>query len=139
MKPPSVVALTLLTGCALCASGARGTEEATVSGSHLFKRYCVVCHGPGGEGDGTLATSLKYVPSDLTVLARHNRGEFPRDRVRQVIDGRKPVPGHGGPEMPAWSDVLRKSRDGYDDAVVAAQIDALTSYVEELQAREPAN
>jgi mono/diheme cytochrome c family protein len=137
MRPFHATAVVLLAAAALCGGrGARGAEAQKPTGSTLFRQYCTGCHGRHGHGDGALATSLRYAPPDLTLLAHHNKGEFPFDRVRKVIDGRSAVPGHGGPEMPPWGDVLREARDGYDDAVVTAQIDALARHVETLQAKD---
>jgi mono/diheme cytochrome c family protein len=47
-----------------------------VSGAQMFKEYCAVCHGPGGKGDGTVATALKVPPPDLTTLAQASRREL---------------------------------------------------------------
>jgi putative copper resistance protein D len=42
--------------------------QATVvqRGEALFQTHCVVCHGPGGRGDGPAAAGLNPKPADLT-------------------------------------------------------------------------
>jgi len=57
------------------------------TGAEDFATYCAVCHGPGGKGDGALASTLDRRPADLTTLARRNGGEFPATRVMSKIWG----------------------------------------------------
>ncbi len=47
-------------------------------GKEQFKVYCMICHGDGGKGDGTLHTSGKFtaLPTDLT-----------SERVKNFADG----------------------------------------------------
>jgi len=106
-----------------------------VAGSAVYKTYCVVCHGPAGKGDGPLADSLRFRPPDLTLLAKKNGGAFPKGRVLRTVDGRKPVKGHGGPDMPVWGDAFKQSQDGYGEAAVQAKIEAVVAHVETLQER----
>lgn len=35
-------------------------------GSHLYRAYCLVCHGKEGQGDGPLAKKMNVRPADLT-------------------------------------------------------------------------
>ena len=65
-------------------------------GRRTFLTYCAVCHGPAGNGDGTVAGKFGYVPpltQDLTkqrsdgyiyAILRHGRGIMPRygERIR---------------------------------------------------------
>jgi hypothetical protein len=55
--------------------------------------------------------------------------------VTSIIDGRHPVPGHGGPDMPVWGDAFKASQTGGTDAAVKASIDELVLYLETLQAK----
>lgn len=103
-------------------------------GSDLYRTYCAVCHGRAGRGDGPLADQMKTRPPELTRYAQRNGGVFPSALVARIIDGRNPLPGHGGPEMPVWGDVFRTTR-GADDATVKARIDALVTYLESLQVK----
>lgn len=106
-----------------------------VAGASVYKTYCAVCHGPSGQGDGPLADSLRFKPPDLTALARKNAGKFPKDQVLRIVDGRKPVKGHGGPEMPVWGDAFRNAEGGYSEEQVKERIAAVVDHLESLQAR----
>jgi mono/diheme cytochrome c family protein len=109
--------------------------EQQVAGSSIYRTYCEVCHGRGGQGDGPLADSLRVRPPDLTLLAKKNDGKFPRERVQRTVDGRNPVRGHGGPDMPVWGDAFKNVREGYDEASVKAKIKAVVDHLETLQTR----
>src|SRR5579884_194967 len=61
----------------------------SLDGAELFQHHCAACHGARGRGDGPVATTLKHVVPDLTLLAAHNSGIFPDARVRQVILGER--------------------------------------------------
>ena len=78
---------------------------------------------------------MRRRPANLTEIGKRNKGEFPADEVFKTIDGRTPVKGHGGPDMPVWGDVFSKSSDGGDPAIVAARIKALVAYLESIQAK----
>ena len=70
-------------------------------GAHtLFIRYCAGCHGLSGQGDGPSATTLQPPPADLT------RGTLSRRELIQVIDGRRPLNGHGSGSMPSWGPIF---------------------------------
>jgi mono/diheme cytochrome c family protein len=106
-----------------------------VSGSYVFRTYCASCHGAKGAGDGPLAESLRFVPPDLTRIAQRNQGEFPAEEVFRIIDGRKPVPGHGGPDMPVWGDAFKNTESGFDEEHVKAKIQALVDHIKMLQVK----
>jgi mono/diheme cytochrome c family protein len=108
-------------------------SQPTFTGRDVFKDYCAVCHGMSARGDGPLADSMKRRPPDLTVLATQNGGVFPAEQVRKIIDGRDPVPGHGGPDMPVWGRAFKASRLGSSEESVKSVIDALVQHVESLQ------
>ncbi len=78
-------------------------------GRVTYRVYCINCHGAKATGDGTLAEMLTTKPSDLTLLKSENDGSFPADKVRDIIDGRTGVRGHGMKEMPVWGDVFQTS------------------------------
>ncbi len=101
------------------------------SGSEMFGLYCATCHGTSATGDGPLAAMLRKRPANLTLLARGNGGVFSAATVLQIIDGRKPVAGHGGGDMPVWGDAFGRSADGVDAA--AAKLTALVKYLETIQ------
>ena len=126
---------------ALGAAAAWGQEppslptQQSYSGSELFKTYCAACHGTSAHGDGPLAANMKKPPPDLTQFAARNGGVFPAALVAQIIDGRQPVKGHGGPDMPVWGDAFRASRQGSSEESVQARIKALVEYLEHIQER----
>ncbi len=103
------------------------------SGPDVYRTYCASCHGAAARGDGPLATHLRFSPPDLTLLAKKNGGTFDDAEVHRIIDGRKPVKGHGGPDMPVWGDAFRRSGDGYSEEAVKARIDGLVAYLKSLQ------
>lgn len=111
------------------------TPRRTIAGASLFSTYCVVCHGPGARGDGPLASSMTRKPADLTEIARRNGGTYPSELVFRTIDGKRPVRGHGGPDMPVWGDAFARSRDGGSAEQVKQMIQSLVDYLETIQAR----
>ena len=114
---------------------AQGPADADrVSGSYTFRNYCSTCHGPDARGDGPLAGNLRFRPADLTLLAKRNGGEFPADKVQRIVDGRRPLRGHGGPDMPVWGDAFRNAESGYDDATARERIRLVVDYLRSVQA-----
>jgi nucleotide-binding universal stress UspA family protein len=107
----------------------------TIAGGETFRTYCAACHGTSARGDGPLASSMTRKPSDLTEIAKRNGGVFPSELVFRTIDGKNPVRGHGGPDMPVWGDAFARSRDGGDKETVKNIITSLVAYLESIQAR----
>jgi mono/diheme cytochrome c family protein len=105
-------------------------------GAYLFKTYCASCHGTAALGDGPLADSMRRRPSNLTEIAKRNKGAYPRDLVFRIIDGRDPVRGHGGPDMPVWGDAFMRTSDTTTEASVKLRIEALVQFLETVQARD---
>jgi len=88
-------------------SGAQENDGfAVAKGRTTFRTYCASCHGEEADGRGPVAQYLSIVPADLTVIA-DRYGEFPTERVREIIDGRQEVRTHGSREMPIWGDIFR--------------------------------
>jgi mono/diheme cytochrome c family protein len=98
------------------------------AGSGLFSTYCAVCHGADAKGTGPLSETLKRRPADLTQLAKNNKGIYDRDLVRRIVDGRNPVKGHGGGDMPVWGDAFERSADAGPQAV-KDRLEALVDYL----------
>jgi len=73
-------------------------------GKGSYTRYCAVCHGPDGKGDGPFVPMLTKKPGDLTQLAKKNNGTFPALQVANIIDGRQEISAHGTPDMPIWGE-----------------------------------
>jgi mono/diheme cytochrome c family protein len=128
-----VVALALIPAGGVRAFG-QDKPPATISGSATFRSYCAVCHGAGAKGDGPLADGLRVRPPDLTLLAKRSGGAYPDDKVHRIIDGRKPVKGHGGPDMPVWGDAFKSSYEGHSEAKVKEKIAGLVEYLKSIQA-----
>ena len=104
-----------------------------VAGSYTYRTYCATCHGTEGKGDGPLAESLRFRPPDLTQLAKRNKGVFPADKVARIVDGRDPVGGHGGPDMPVWGDVFKNAQAGSDDEQVKQKIQSVVAHLGKIQ------
>lgn len=101
-------------------------------GRSIYDSFCATCHGRTGKGDGPLATALTPPPADLTRIAARNGGVFAPDRVARIIDGRGPMKGHGGSEMPIWGDVFSRSQD---PTPTAERIARVVSYLQSIQAK----
>jgi mono/diheme cytochrome c family protein len=131
----AVVLSVVLAGSAPLASRAADAPdaEAVKAGAVLYKIHCASCHGAEGRGDGKAAVGLEYVPADLTRISLRNKGKFPFDRVVRIVDGRQPMKGHGGTDMPAWGDVLLTKREGYDEDKVKELIRRLVHYLASIQ------
>lgn len=108
-------------------------QGGTANGGDLFRTYCVACHGADAKGTGPLAASLSQRPADLTAIATTNGGEFDAALVARIIDGRNPVKGHGGGDMPAWGQALSRSQSGSTEEAVQERIEALVSYLRGVQ------
>lgn len=122
-------------GLAAFASSASAQESGGYVGSDLYRMYCASCHGGGGKGDGPIASSLRYAPPDLTTFQKRNDGKWDAELMGRIIDGRHPVRGHGGADMPVWGDAFKQSREGYSEEKVKARIEALSGYIQDMQAK----
>jgi mono/diheme cytochrome c family protein len=112
-----------------------GKSTSSTSGEALFKMYCATCHGKGAKGDGPLADSLSFRPPDLTLIAKRQGGKFDGDWVYRIIDGRNPIKGHGGPDMPVWGDAFKNSAEGYSEKAVTTRIQAIVEHLKSLQTK----
>jgi len=140
MRHAVVLSVSLFACSGAVASRAADTfdAEAAKAGAVLFKIHCANCHGASGRGDGKAAPGLEFAPADLTRISERNKGKFPFDRVVQIVDGRKPMKGHGRTDMPVWGDVLLSQREGYDPAKVKEQIRRLVHHLASIQEAPPA-
>lgn len=102
-----------------------------------YINYCASCHGVDGAGNGPVADQLKGAPTDLTVLARNNGGNFPYRKVYKTMDGtwnEGDLRAHGSNEMPVWGDIFRKksgSETSYMDA--KGRMMSIIQYIDALQ------
>lgn len=142
--PRSVPATLALTLAALVAAAlwpsfapAAATEvdpDLAAVGKVTYRIYCANCHGRDARGDGPVAEYLTVEPADLTQIAPTAGGEFPFDEIYGVIDGQKPVPGHGRQEMPVWGEVFQSGgEEGADAEEVRAKITQLVHYLASIQ------
>mgnify|MGYP001814431081 FL=1 len=124
----------VLVGLALGGSAQdRSSPTYGVSGSYTYRTHCASCHGLKGKGDGPLAENLRFFPPDLARLARRNGGKYPAENVARIVDGRNPIDGHGGPDMPVWGDAFKNLETGFDDEKVRLKIQSVVDYLKTLQ------
>lgn len=135
LRLPMWVILTGVLATGATTAGPAAAQTAAMTGDYLFRTYCAACHGVSAKGDGPLADSMRRRPSDLTEIAKRNKGVFPADEVFRIIDGRQPVRGHGGPDMPVWGDTFARAEGGSVPGVVEARIKALVAYLQGIQTK----
>jgi mono/diheme cytochrome c family protein len=131
---PSVAAaiVAILIGSAAASGQTTASQgEVRFSGRTLFENYCATCHGATAVGNGPLSALLRKPPANLTLLAEKNGGSFSPEMVTRIIDGRKPLTGHGGGDMPVWGDAFDRSADGA--STTQGKIAALTAFLESIQ------
>ena len=79
-------------------------------GLQLYQKYCYVCHGVDGDGDGIMTNLIGIMPMDHT-----NPNEIGRidniQLIKSILDGK-------GRFMPAWRGILSQS-----------DVEALVSYI----------
>ena len=115
-------------------------EQVVTAGQEDFQTYCAACHGMDGKGTGPMAEQLKVPPSDLSMIAKVNDGQFPVWRVYRVIEGTEPMAraAHGMDEMPLWGQVF-KAEEGSavakGEAAVRGRIFQLIYYIQSIQAK----
>jgi universal stress protein A len=131
----SVLAASVMLAPGLVTAAAAQDYRQAATGGEVFRTYCASCHGTAARGDGPLASSMNRKPSNLTEIAKRNGGEYPSELVFKVIDGRQQVRGHGGPDMPVWGDVFKRSREAGDAERVKAVIESLVDYLGSIQLR----
>ncbi len=140
-----LLALLLLVPAALSVAAAEeekvSEEVQAARGKVTFRVYCSNCHGADAKGEGKIAPLLSVRPTDLTRLIREeDEGEFPAERVRAAIDGRKEVRGHGYREMPVWGDAFQPTEgdplDPKKTETAEKKIGELVAYLRTLQATD---
>jgi mono/diheme cytochrome c family protein len=118
---------------------AQAADYVAMSGKELYGRFCASCHGPEGRGNGPVASSFKVEVPDLTLIARRAHGEYPRDRIARIIDGRFIVGAHGTRTMPVWGEDFSHLEIGNPEAERSTSviIGRLADYVWLLQRAQP--
>ena len=80
------------------------------AGMVLYQKYCQVCHGETGDGDGIMTQLMGIMPMDHTNPNETNSLDN-QEIVDSILDGK-------GRYMPAWRGVLTQ-----------ADVEALVSYI----------
>ena len=131
-KPgPALLALLIAASSAVKAD----TDTEPVDGGMLYTTHCANCHGMFGEGDGVITPSLAVVLQDLRYLSARNNGEFPREFIIDIVDGRAVRAAHGPEGMPVWGAELAREEpfSAATEGRVIEKIDALTDFLEAIQ------
>ena len=108
---PYLLSLTVLTVCPVAWNAPANARDPcghafTITGTELYKEHCASCHGLTGKGDEAAANRHKP-PTDLTTIKKRNNGQFPAERVSEIIRYGGGIPSHGeGAEMPIWGKVF---------------------------------
>lgn len=79
-------------------------------GMRLYQKYCQVCHGEEGDGNGIMTNLIGITPMDHTNPNETNRLDN-NALVKSILDGK-------GRFMPAWRGILSRS-----------DVEALVSYI----------
>lgn len=79
-------------------------------GMQLYQKYCQVCHGVEGDGDGIMTSLMGIMPMDHTNPNETNSLDN-QELVDSILDGK-------GRYMPAWRGILSQS-----------DVEALVSYI----------
>jgi cbb3-type cytochrome c oxidase subunit III len=79
-------------------------------GLQLYQKYCQVCHGVEGDGDGIMTNLMGIMPMDHTNPNETNSLDN-EELVESILDGK-------GRYMPAWRGILSQS-----------DVEALVSYI----------
>ena len=80
------------------------------AGMHLYQKYCHVCHGVDGDGDGIMTGLIGVMPMDHTNPNETNSLNN-EEIVKSILDGK-------GRFMPAWRGILNQN-----------DVEALVSYI----------
>lgn len=107
----------------------------SASGVALFRINCAGCHGTNARGNGPIAEYINAPVPDLTRISARNGGEFPAERVFQVIDGQSSSSVHGARHMPVWGyEFFGAEADdaaAHRDAI--GKVDRLVKYLRTIQ------
>jgi mono/diheme cytochrome c family protein len=117
---------------------AAAAAETPMPGKQLYVAYCASCHGADGKGSGPAASALRTPPTDLTLLAAGNHGEFPEGRVYRTAKGEGGTSAHGSRDMPVWGPAFL-AQESPNDAALERRVHALVAYIKSLQIAVRAN
>ena len=101
-----------------------------------YMHDCAQCHSADGKGVQAEKRAVPgYVSIDLTQVSKRNAGEFPRQKIYDMIDGRNRIRAHFQGDMPRWGARYRvdANNNPVDEQQVHKRISALVDYIESLQ------
>ncbi len=81
------------------------TDANLARGKQVFENVCIVCHGPRGEGDGSIVGRFPNPPSLLAVRAR----SLPDGQIFHIVTrGQGIMPSHAAQVLPddRWKAIL---------------------------------
>lgn len=131
-----LVTVVLLLGTTAASYATELDPLLSYTGPQLYQRFCASCHGRQAYGDGPVAETIKVMVPDLTRIARRQQnGEFPEQRIREIVDGRAVLSAHGLRDMPVWGYELEAQAPPDQPGRQAAQglIDKLVGYLRSIQ------
>ena len=119
----------------LTAIPATATEVIDSTGQENFIRYCAACHGDDGHGDGPVASAMAKPVPDLTQIAARRNGKFPRQMIKNAIDGRWQIDAHGTTQMPVWGYEfwINEGAGDFSETRVNRILDGLVDFLESIQ------
>lgn len=81
------------------------TEANLARGKQVFENVCIVCHGPRGEGDGTI---IGRFPNPPSLLAAHARALPDGQLFHVILRGQGIMPSHAAQVLPddRWKVIL---------------------------------
>jgi mono/diheme cytochrome c family protein len=121
-----------------CAAPPAERSQPVASGKEAFERYCAVCHGVTGEGNGPSAEALSKPPADLRRIAARRGGVFPKFEIQRIVDGRDPIVAHGPRDMPIWGHEfsLTEAPGLAHEGEARGQMQLIVEYLETIQISE---
>lgn len=114
---------------------ASAAEVIDSTGQENFVRYCAACHGSDGHGDGPVAAAMAKPVPDLTQIAARRNGKFPRQIIKNSIDGRWQIDAHGTAQMPVWGYEfwINEGAGDFSETRVNRILDGLVNFLESIQ------
>lgn len=73
--------------------GVERSKANEAAGEELYNRYCMVCHGKKGDGNGPLVTSEKYPNQPPSYIARMKENNLSEGHIYHVVTYGKGVMG----------------------------------------------
>lgn len=110
------------------------TKPHASTGKEIYLQYCASCHGKTGHGDGPAAIAMKPPPTDLTTLAKRNKGQYPAGYVGALLKFGRSLAAHGSDEMPVWG-ARFKALDSVQDPTGQQHVEYVVAYVGSLQVK----